>query len=276
MRINSLGGLLLLCLPLSGLAKAPSAKQRPYVEPDIDAYLQLQRGFKLALVDQDPAGLAQYYDHKRQSGRDRYTAKEALGWGRLFVYPDNDSKLFLQVPHRYHDKWTWEIARQWRDSGKFKAVMVNNVHRYAEQEVDSDYSTAERNPMLAATQVFIKHYWRAGVIQLHGFSEQKRQSTKAKDADIILSHGMALPQQSLKALLAAQACIKQNMDLNALVYPIDVNELGGTRNQVVKAFKRRGRINGFVHVEMSLALRQALVEDPKQSEQLLVCLTGGQ
>lgn len=267
----------LLCF--AGVVVADSPKQRDYHEPDMRSFIALEKGFEQLFKSDEPQGLSSFYKVKNKGSRIWLETDEQLGWGRAYFSAKVANPWFLQVPHRYHDKWTWDIANHWRKLGVFKLVMANTVHRYAghnrDQPFNADWSVASRNPMLASSRAFITSFEKTKIFQLHGFNQAKRKDERAQSADVILSHGTKAGSQGLGELKTLAECIKQQLDVNVVIYPIEVSELGGTKNLIAKTLRHRGRYKAFVHIELAFGLRQLLVEDESKSQLLLQCISGG-
>ena len=275
---------LLLGLVLTANAKTPP-KQRQYQTPNMAQFIALEQGFTALLTDNDSQPLHHYYHSNEQREEQPFTrlvSKTTFGWGELW-FNNKPGRLFVQVPHRYHDRLTYNIAKHWWHSGQVSWLMFNNVHRYAGQQADnnkqrpnSDWSTAQHSPLSAASRSFVKQRQDPLVIQLHGFAKNKRQTPVAQQADVILSHGSNLPGAYLLHLNRIASCIKRQLPVRTAIYPQDLRELGGTTNQVGKQLRKAGLLQAFIHVELSAQLRQTLAEDQQKSMILLNCIGGEQ
>jgi hypothetical protein len=279
MHCNQLLTSALLSLVCATSVQAKDAKMMPYKAPDMNTFIKLENAFSQAFKTGDLAVLKTFYQLKGQEKPASVLhSNDNLGWGQVTINHTDENPVFLQVPHRYHDKWTVDIAEHWLKTGRFKAAMVNSVHRYAgknaKPKVNSDFTTAANSPFLAATRAFISSFTDPLIIQLHGFDKSKRRSEQVQSADVILSHGAKLPDVYLNRLEAATACIQTQMSVNALVYPKTVNELGATKNLMGKALRKMGYYQQFIHVELSGEIRNKLRQSPKLSVQLLDCITG--
>jgi hypothetical protein len=263
-------------------------EKKGYKPPSIAIFIQLEKAFDQAFRADDLEALSQFYQTNLKSDGQQSlsvlkSAKD-IGWGTITLNHgaalshNAKQSLFLQVPHRFYDKWTADVANHWLLSGRFKVAMTNTVSRHLGRDAtppyNSDFSTAPNNPFVAATRAFIHSFADPLVLQLHGFSPKKRKSVEAQHADLILSHGANLPHPYLKTLTKAAACIEKDMGLKALVYPKNVRELGGTKNLVGKQLRKKGYFQRFIHIEMSYELRKKLRDSGELSIQLLDCLLG--
>ncbi|MFT4924952.1 MAG: hypothetical protein ACI8WB_001042 [Phenylobacterium sp.] len=294
--------MLSFCLNINAAEQWPRSedpKTLPYQAMNMSQFIKLEEGYFKALKVADFAELKPFYQHDvlpltapgeteepQKNQMSLLKSKRAYGWGVLAINPAAQQALFLQVPHRFYDKWTAAISAHWWQSGQFKLAMLNTVHRHAGREQDkpinSDFSSAQNNPMLAATRAFIANFKQPVVLQLHGYSKASRNSKTAQKADVILSHGANLPTAYLVKLNKAKACLNRNIagvvdgidEGAALVFPHDVTELGGTKNIIGKELRYMGYYQHFVHIELSLVLRQKMRDDNQLSLQVLDCITG--
>jgi hypothetical protein len=199
-----------------------------------------------------------------------------LGWGRLVLNGRFDQSIFLQIPHRFHDKYTETIGQQWWKTNLFHLVMVNSAHRHQGKKqnpaINSDFSTAPYNPFLAATRAYIRAFKQPFIVQLHGFNRQKRKTDDGRNADIILSHGVKLPSPLLNKLDTLAACIKKIGFSKVKIYPQQVTELGATKNIIGDALRQQGYLTQFLHIEMSKTVRKKLVQNEELSMKMAQCV----
>lgn len=265
-------------------------KTLPYQPVSMAQFSELEAGFSKAFADDDFFPLRAYYQvdslvdfnfyaYESKHRNRKVTllkSKRDYGWGLLALKPKVKNNWFLQASHRYYDKWTADIVADWWQSGHFKAVMLNTVHRHAgrdkKQPINSDFSSAANNPMLAASRAFAGYFDKPLVLQLHGFSKGKRNSEVAQNADVILSYGANLPTLYLSKLVFANECISRVAEVETLVYPEEVNELGGSKNVVGKALRQLGFFEQFIHIELSREMRKAMRKDRWLSTQILNCV----
>ena len=253
-------------------------KHLPYRTVNLPQFVKLEQGFEQALKQKQFDKLEAYYEVNKDSAMAVMESDPELGWGAVLMFAPlpQQQDWFLQVPHRFHDLYTADIAEHWLATGQFKLAMINTVHRHAggnlDPERNSDFSTAPKNAMLAASRAFVRHSRKPLIIQLHGFSQDSRTTDIAREADMILSYGAALSAQRMKPLQKAARCLQDRMEIDARVYPLEVSELGGTRNIVGRDLRNKGFLTQFVHVEISKPLRKKLRNNAPQARQLLGCL----
>ena len=105
----------------------------------------------------------------------------------LFRQGDN-LPLALQAPHTYHDKFTRHIGRKFMRDGHYAALAWNTVSRY-----EADIAHLNHTIFQAFTRAFARRYPTGTIVQLHGFSQQKRKSQRGQEADMILSNTFNTP-----------------------------------------------------------------------------------
>lgn len=177
----------------------------------------------------------------------------------------------LQAPHSKDDAHTGVLTRQLFTEGAMQAAMWNSVGRHtaADDGGEADLAHLERSYWQAMTQAFAARHPQGRIIQLHGFDADKRKTDAAQGLDMIVSAGQRLPPQWVRQ--TAQ-CLKTNLVPYAVgLYPDAAQELGGTRNAQGILLRNLGH-QGFLHVEMSLALREKLVKDQPLRHALMDCL----
>ena len=104
-------------------------------------------------------------------------------------------------------------------------------------------------------------------MQLHGFDFQRRRSFAGVESGAIVSATRKNPPPELKL---AVKHMQQKIEKRTRLYGVDVRELGGTKNSVARALRNDG-YQGFVHIEMELALREQLADLPAKRRALLDC-----
>lgn len=171
----------------------------------------------------------------------------------------------LQAPHVPTDGMTGEILLRYAGDALPRALAWNTVPR-----TKADLAHLETTYLLAFSLAYAEVYPHEKIIQLHGFDSGRRRTQAAAESNAIIS---ATHQRPSSALRTAAQCLKAQFDPNTRLYGEDVNELGGTTNSIAQALRRRG-FEGFVHVELSKPLRQALADDEKKRQALFDCLGG--
>ncbi len=203
-----------------------------------------------------------------------YLSEQALGWGQIAFNQKGQQNLFIQAPHRFFDQYTGHIVDSWWQSGKLGWVFMNSVNRYLGKNLadtlDSDFSSAEPNPLVAVSTGYLASHNNGLIIQVHGFNSEKRSSVFGKKADFIISHG----QKGLIKPTTISNNLKQclNNKLNALsyIFPNEVNELGATKSQTSRALAQR--YQHYIHIEISDSMRYRLMNNPEDNQLVLDCI----
>jgi|GEM_PF-3369066 len=184
----------------------------------------------------------------------------------------NAHPIFLQAPHSFHDAKTGKIIRKILKVQNILVGMTNDLHRYkkrvASESVKADLAHRSDSSFFELSNSLAKSNAVKAVVQLHGYSSQKRKSKQAKYNDIILSNGSSRPSAIVNHI---DSCLKSK-EIKSIVYGKDVYELGGTKN----IFIQRGHSSlkdKFVHIEMSERIRRKLTTSDKTLRGLVDCLS---
>lgn len=185
-----------------------------------------------------------------------------MGIGLIAIRCGKANPIILQAPHSIHDLWTGAIVRTLFISMPFRMAMWNTVHRYrsaeGEHKQDSEHPadvSHNRDTVfhqLGAMALNNNHDWR--VAQLHGFEQDVPW-------DMIISHGTKQyqPEQFAKSLKSQDFSIGQ--------YGKDATSLGGTQNILAQDLNPHSK-GRFLHIEMSLPLREQLRTDESLQQAL--------
>jgi len=196
---------------------------------------------------------------------------EKRGWGEYRFSKTGDSGKVLQAPHRFYDKHTGTIARQLFELQGFTSIALNSLSRRTAVDrggvATADLARLSNSFHIAYSRAFAAVYPQGQLIQLHGFSREKRASMEARQTNMILSTG---GPWSSAYLLAIQDCFYAS-DWTSLRYPQQVRELGATRNSVGALLRNLGH-GGFTHIEMDLDTRQQLSSDQGRLKSFARCL----
>ena len=201
-----------------------------------------------------------------------YTAENRrLGWGAYFIRERTDSSILLQVPHQFYDRHTAKFALAHLRNSNLKALNLNLVPRYyknsADKRYNADLAHRKDNLFLSFARAFSSHYVAGYVLQLHGFSKDKRKTLAGKSADIILSNGTSWITHPINKL---QPCFSQLASWHVKRYPLDVGELGATRNETGKTLRQLSHLN-FIHIELSAVVRKQLLNSPSLQNKFWLC-----
>ncbi len=187
---------------------------------------------------------------------------EGPAQGRFLIPRQFDGQVLVQVPHRFSDLHTEEMANRWLKQGLSFALAVNTRHRRGED------LAAEPNSLFTAfARAFALSFPRGRVVQLHGFDPERRHSAAGRDALLIVSAGSRWPTPEVVSL---KQCLSRTMAGVAL-YPEEVSELGGTRNATGRHLRALGH-GGFIHLEASRQLRERWLDDERLSREVWQCL----
>jgi len=190
------------------------------------------------------------------------------GRGFYLLRPGASSGLVWQAPHSFRDEGTGALVLQLMQQGRALAASWNTVPRDLLSEGQSDLAHIEPSYLGAFTRALLRVRPQVQVVQVHGFSKSKRTSAAGAAADLILSSGESSPGAQPFAL---GACLQQVLPLPVRLYPSQVRELGGTSNRIGQLLRRSGN-RGFVHMEMSPAMRSLLTTDPEARRAFAACL----
>lgn len=199
-------------------------------------------------------------------------AENRRGRGFVALRQQAGSALMLQMPHSFKDELTRDIGLQLFTEGRAAAAVWNTVpRRYVRggAEVNADMAHLQNTDFLALSEAWSASRPDSVILQLHGFSQDKRRSRAAAKADAILSSG----GEPTPELMRMARCLRRSLVPTLRVYPSEVDELGGTTNTIGQALRARG-YRGFIHLELSRPLREQLFADVSARRALLECLPG--
>ena len=202
----------------------------------------------------------------------RESGSRCRGRGFYAFSSDRRRQTVLQVPHRFMDRYTGTIALELATSGKFRALAWNTVPRRVksgEGIQDADLAHRWDSYFVAFTEAFAAVLPRGRLLQLHGFAAGKRETPEAVGANIIVSAGQRWPTAGA---MAVSACLDAAFPESVRLFPRDISELGATRNIQGRLLRGFGH-SGFVHVELSDALRDVLGDHSRSAQRLGYCLT---
>jgi hypothetical protein len=180
----------------------------------------------------------------------------------------------LQVPHAFKDEMTRDIGLALFAEAPFAAVAFNTVpRRFIDangNEVMADMAHLESSYFMAFTRASAKVLRQGRTVQIHGFDQGKRKTSKLAEADIILSAGHNQPPASMRQ---ARQKLQQSLARHIELYEGSVKELGATTN-VQAAALRAMAYQRFIHVEMSRAMRQAMRDDSQTRRNWINAILG--
>jgi hypothetical protein len=178
------------------------------------------------------------------------------------------SACIAYAPHRFYDKYTYSIADVIFNQ-HCSVLIANTLHRKTKDENNEQVDLGKYQ--YSAANAFISEYAKTvdtfAIYQIHGFDAKKRKTNEGKNADVILSHGLKSPS---KALITMSQCLNSKLNLNSLLYPSQVKELGATKN-ILNAIAPKNSV--FFHLELSYQVRKRLVTEPNFMSKFSQCVT---
>ena len=168
------------------------------------------------------------------------------------------SQVVLEAPHRPSDLRTGPLAIQLMEEGRFLAAALNTVPRKK-----ANFTREGMTYFNAFTEAFGEAYPKGNIIQLHGFNDESLDSL----TDLIFSATISSPPP---LFYQYAECLKK-LPLNISLFPRDIKSLGGTKN--INAIKFRASKNKglFLHLEMSITLREKLKNNKEFRESFFKC-----
>lgn len=274
MMLNLRLSLLLLMLPLQLQAAALSdvwqqARSDSYVAMSAEEYDDAVRLFRLTLDAGSLSRLPQQwfelgFDLHQQDQWLVLSEIEAQGRGLFIFCHACETAVVLQAPHAFRDLNTGQLALLFMQQRPFKALALNTLPR----DEGADTAHFSRNYQTAFAEAVARTEPTTLLVQLHGFSNNKRNSEAGKAAEIILSNGNRLPNRDLAQLAD---CLRSAGIEYTYLFPQQVSELGGTGNAQAKQLRQLGS-DRFVHFEMNYELRKQAVTEPETLQRLARCL----
>lgn len=272
---------LLLALPIHSIQANPlrqALERKPtaplYRAPGTDELRQAELQFAAELAGRagawetlgmrraattEPPGTAILETEARLEGRGifAFRAAPARDW-------------LIQAPHSRDDLRTGAIARLLYAEWPVRAAMWNSTGRHTPGSGgEADMAHLERSHWQAMTRAYAAQFPKGRVLQLHGFEGGKRASARGAALDMIVSAGHSAPPAWVRQ---AATCFRTGLPPWRIgLYPDDVGELGATTNAQGRLLRGLGH-EGFLHLEMSLPLRERLAADPALRRRLAACL----
>lgn len=200
-------------------------------------------------------------------------AQQCRGQGMYLIRRGRAAEVLLQVPHGYFDRHTDDIASGLLQA-PLRAYAFNTVPRHFSREddrVDADLAHRADTAFSALSRAFARTSAAGRLVQLHGFNAAKRETAAGRSAAAIVSAGSNWPSMASSAVAS---CLQSLLDEPVRLYPQEVGELGGTSNIQGQLLRALGH-NGFVHVELNLALRERLRHEKQLRTSFAACLCGG-
>lgn len=189
---------------------------------------------------------------------------QRLGRGFYAVRRNGGKPMVVEAPHGFFDLDTDEIALKLFQEGPFAAGAWNTVHRQ-----DRDLAHTENTYFQAFTRACAKALPGVIVVQLHGFAHTRHSKGIARTATMIVSEGRSDPSPKVVAIARR---MKAAFGPGVLLYPLDVQELGGAANVQSQALQQTGGAT-FVHIEMNEQMRLRLLSKASVRKTFLKCIS---
>jgi hypothetical protein len=201
--------------------------------------------------------------------------KEAYKRGRGFYLfrQSNYKKLAIQSPHSVSDLYTGEITLELALEGRIVSAAWNTVPRsfiHDEKSESTDLAHLKDNYFAAYARAFARAYPSGNLIQLHGFTKEKRKSKTGSEPDIIVSSGSKAPGRRAEQI---DRCLQKSISGTVSLYPVEIDELGGSTNTTGIALRNMGYYS-FIHIELSKPMRLLLKNDKKVRTSFRGCIEG--
>lgn len=150
-------------------------------------------------------------------------AKRGRGF---FVFRSrNKSAMALQMPHSFGDVRTGTVGLKLFQDGQFYAAAWNTIRRNEKKDGHGgsvDLAHVTESYFTAFARAFAQSFDKGGLLQIHGFAEEKRVTAGGKGAEIIVSSGTIHPTQGAWYL---DTCWEQRGKFAVRLYPTEVLEL---------------------------------------------------
>ena len=182
-----------------------------------------------------------------------------------FIRNEQGKNILIQAVHAHDDLYTGELVKlmsQLKESARFSTI--SSVSRSL---LDPSTQASLSNSIALS---LLKSDTIDTIVQIHGFSQEKRKSRKAKSANIIISSGS---KDSHRKVSAIYKCLDNQFD-KVFLFGKNIYELGATENYLNKSLQNSGFDENFVHIELSLEQRKKLL-NPTTLEQFNQCLSHG-
>lgn len=254
----------------------PLREAEGFLVPSAYEAKRARAGFASVLGSGDhlPAGLerTRFADRPGVTGL-REVAGACHGRGAYLLRDGAAQPIALVAPHRGSDRHTGTLVDLLFTEHPVSAAAWNSAPRRANGTCGGGDPTRHATHYLTAFSLaFAAVHPQGRIVQLHGFDKEKRESSAAQLAEMIVSGGTNAPGERLFGLAD---CLSATLaPRRVAVYPNDVAELGALTNQQGQALRSAG-FNGFVHIEMSAQLRSDMVRDRGLRDAFAACLLAG-
>lgn len=255
---------------------------RDYQPPSPDELRQaeqlFQRAFAGRIAAAEWATLGFQVERVSENTQVFTVIREQPDWRRgcgfyVFAAPASPGAPILQAPHALSDQHTGAIALHLFAGGQFAAGAWSTApRRYQDDEdetvVDADMAHQPNSYFTAFSRAAALAQPASAILQLHGFSADKRKTEAGRVAGVIVSAGQRQPTPAAEQ---TARCLSEKLAEPVLLYPRDVRELGGLTNQIGRVLRTLGSA-GFVHIELAQPVREQLRVDAELRQRFGACL----
>ena len=185
------------------------------------------------------------------------------GRGVFLSRPTALSNLVVQAPHRFFDRDTDVIARLLFEEGGYRAAAWNTVPRWSAGggiRGAADTQATTSSAFVAFARALHRAEPMTTIVQIHGFSPDKRSTPEGRRAGVIVSQGTTAPAPWFRLLTAA---LTIRFPGAVACFPRRVEELGALSNTTAATLRELGS-DRFVHLELSPRWRDRLIHDHRQ------------
>ena len=186
-------------------------------------------------------------------------AETGRGW--YLLRTNRQSTILLEAPHARNDIRTGLIGLRMFLAGRSRAFAAATITRHR-----ADMAHLDDTLFQAFTLAFARSCPAGLVVQLHGFESGNHRDTEAA---IIASDGTRSPEPWLADLMRR---LKTATSLPILAYPTETQALGATLNAQARGLRQDGGCR-FLHLELSMDLRERLASDDELRRGILDCLS---
>lgn len=222
-----------------------------------------QLGLVSSRIEQPFAGVMLEERDGQPRGQGTYLMRDAA---------DRPHPLLITAPHRGADIHTGPLAAALFLETRATAAAWNSVPRAPRGESNGlDLARVERHLFTAFAIAFAGVHPSGRIIQLHGFDPAKRQTPAARASDVILSSGSEQPSAAVESIAAC--LVRALPGYRIRLFPTEVPELGAIKNAQARVLRGLGH-DMFVHMELSLRIRERLVDSQELRSAVGDCLGG--
>ncbi|MCQ8877844.1 hypothetical protein NQT69_07515 [Pseudoalteromonas shioyasakiensis] len=232
-------------------------------EPSVaDQYAMLKQQFSQWLVNQKMMQI-----NYKLNAEITLDDKHELISGAQIRYNTQANECISYAPHRFFDKHTFAIASAL--STQCQVFITNTAHRNNLNKLGekSDLGKSRYSVANAFIEAYASTVPSTQIYQIHGFDASKRRTKQAQSLDVIISQGARPPSEKIKQI---SQCLNDKVKFKSAVYPLDVSELGGTKNILNTLTLPK---NEFFHIELSYSARKKLIQQSNLMSGFKKCIT---